>query len=108
MIKNNKLKTLISSLIILLPTLFGVILWDKLPNEMVSHIGLSGETDAMSPKALCVFGIPLVLLALHLFSLWITGKDPNNKNQNKKAMGIVFWILPAASLFVSCVLFCSS
>lgn len=105
MIKNNKLKTLISSLIILLPTLFGVILWDKLPDEMVSHIGLGGEADAMSPKALCVFGMPLILLAFHLFALWITVKDPNNKKQNKKAMGIVFWILPAASLFVSSVFY---
>ena len=101
MIKNNKTKTLISSLIILLPTLYGVIIWNKLPDEMVSHIGLGGEADAMSPKAFCVFGLPLILLALHLFSLWITDKDPNNKNQNKKAMGIVFWIFPAVSLFVN-------
>ncbi len=101
MIKNNKIKTLISSLIILLPTLFGVIIWDKLPDEMVSHIGLGGEADAMSPKAFCVFGLPLMLLAFHLFSLWITDKDPKNKKQNKKAMGIVFWILPAVSLFVN-------
>lgn len=105
MIKNNKLKTLISSLIILLPTLFGVILWDKLPDEMVSHIGLSGEADAMSPKALCVFGMPLMLLAFHLFALWITGKDPKNKKQTKKAIGMVFWILPAISLYISLIIY---
>lgn len=101
MIKNNKLKTLISSLIIFLPTLYGLTIWDKLPDEMVSHMGLSGEADALSPKALCVFGLPLVLLVLHLLSLWLSGKDPSNKNQNQKAMGVVFWVLPASSLFVS-------
>ena len=101
MIKNNKLKTLISSLIIILPALYGLIIWDKLPDEMVSHIGLNGEADALSPKALCVFGIPLVFLVMHLFGLWISGKDPGNKNQNKKAMGVVFWILPASSMFVN-------
>ena len=101
MIKNNKLKTLISSLIILLPTLYGLIIWNKLPDEMVSHIGLDGTADALSPKALCVFGLPLILVALHLFALWISGKDPGNKNQNKKAMEPVFWILPAVSLFVN-------
>lgn len=101
MIKNNKLKTLISSLIILLPTLYGLIIWNKLPDEMVSHIGLDGTADALSPKALCVFGLPLILVALHLFALWISTKDPGNKNQNKKAMEPVFWILPAVSLFVN-------
>ncbi len=101
MIKNNKLKALISSLIILLPTLCGLIIWNKLPDEMVSHIGIDGTADALSPKAFVVFGLPLILVALHLFALWISGKDPGNKNQNKKAMEPVFWILPAVSLFVN-------
>lgn len=108
MIKNNKLKTIISSVIILLPSLFGLIFWDKLPDDMVSHLGLSGEADAMSPKAFCVFGIPLILLALHLFSLWITGKDPGNTKQSKKAIGIVFWILPMASIFVNTLMYAVS
>ncbi|MBQ7295235.1 MAG: SdpI family protein [Clostridia bacterium] len=101
MIKNNKTKTLISSLIILLPTLFGIIIWDKLPNDMVSHIGLDGTADALSPKAFCVFGMPVILLALHLFCLWITGKDPKNKKQTKKAIGMVYWIIPAISIYTS-------
>ncbi len=105
MIKNNKMKTLISSLIILLPTLFGLIIWDKLPAEMVSHIGLDGEADGFSKKAFCVFGLPLILLAFHLFCLWITGKDPKNKKQTKKAIGMVFWILPATSLYVSLIFY---
>lgn len=101
MIKNNKNKTLISSLIILSPVLFGLTMWKKLPDEMVSHMGLDGTADALSPKVFCVFGLPLILVALHLFALWISGKDPSNKNQNKKAMEVVFWILPATSLFVN-------
>ncbi len=105
MIKNNKLKTVISSVIILLPALFGVIIWDKLPDEMVSHIGIDGTPDAMSSKAFAVFGLPLILLAVHLFCLWITGKDPGHKKQPKKAVGIVFWIMPVASIFVSSLMY---
>ncbi len=108
MIKNNKLKTLISSLLILSPTLFGLIIWHKLPYEMVSHIGLDGAPDAISKKTFCVFGLPIILLALHLFCLWITGKDPKNQKQTDKAKGIVFWILPAASIFVHSLMYATA
>lgn len=101
MIKNNKLKTLISSVIILLPTIFGLIVWDKLPNEIVTHIGIGGNPDAVGNKAMLVFGLPALLLAIHLLCLWLTDKDPSHKKQPKKAIGLVFWIMPAASLFVN-------
>ena len=48
--------------------LIGVAFWDKLPDEMVSHIGVSGSPDAMSSKTTMVFGLPLVMLAVHLLS----------------------------------------
>ncbi len=105
MIKNNKFKTVISSIIILLPTLFGVIMWGEIPNEVVTHIGVSGTPDAMGNKALLVFGLPLLLLGIHLLCLWLSGKDPGLKKQPEKAMGIVFWIMPAASIFVSALMY---
>ncbi len=101
MIKNNKLKTLISSLLILSPTLFGLLFWDKLPDEMVSHIGINGNPDAVGSKAFMVLGLPLILLAVHLFCLWISDKDPSHKKQPKKAIGIIFWMMPMASVCVN-------
>ncbi len=105
MIKNNKFKTVISSVIILLPALFGVIIWDKIPDEVVTHIGVGGNPDAVGNKALLVFGLPLLLLGIHLLCLWLSGKDPAHKKQPKKAMEIVFWIMPAASIFVSALMY---
>ena len=108
MIKNNKRKTLISSVVILLPMLFGLIMWNKIPDEVVSHIGISGNPDSISNKGFLVFGVPLLLLAVHLFCLCISGKDPGHKKQPKKAMGIVFWIMPAASLFVNALMYAAT
>ncbi|MBO7171229.1 MAG: DUF1648 domain-containing protein, partial [Clostridia bacterium] len=45
MIKQNKWKILISSIVILLPMLFGLIMWDRLPEQMAIHWGLAGEAD---------------------------------------------------------------
>lgn len=108
MIKNNKLKTVISSVITLLPMAFGVIIWDKLPSEMVSHIGISGAPDAMSSKGFMVFGIPLVMLAVHLLCLFLSDKDPGHKKQPRKAIGIVFWIIPVASIFVNSLMYAAT
>ena len=105
MIKNNKFKTIISSLVTLLPIIFGVIVWDKLPDEMVSHIGISGTPDAVSSKGFMVFGMPLIMVAVHLLCLWISDKDPGHRKQPKKAVGIVFWIMPVASICVSALMY---
>lgn len=108
MIKNNKFKTIVSSVIILLPAFFGVAIWDKIPNEVITHIGVSGNADSIGNKALLVFGLPAVLLIMHLLCLWLSGKDPAHKKQPKKAIGIVFWIMPAASFFVSVLMYAAT
>lgn len=108
MIKNNKLKTVVSSVITLLPMLFGVIMWDKIPDEIVSHIGISGTPDAMSSKGFMVFGMPLVMLAVHLLCLFLSDKDPGHKKQPRKAIGIVFWIIPVASIFVNSLMYAAT
>lgn len=101
MIKNNKIKAVISSILTLLPALFGIILWDKLPDTMFIHWGMDGNADGTSNKAFCVFGLPIIILILHWVCLIATSFDKNQKNQNKKALGMFFWIVPFISLFVN-------
>lgn len=101
MIKNNKIKAVISSLLTLLPALFGIILWDKLPDTMFIHWGMDGNADGTSNKAFCVFGLPIIILILHWVCLIAMSLDKKQKNQNKKALGMVFWIVPFISLFIN-------
>lgn len=101
MIRNNKGKTVISSILILLPILVGLLLWDVLPNNMVTHWGADGNPDGIQAKAFAVFLTPCIFLAIHLLCLGITGLDRKQKDQNKKALNLVFWILPVISCFAS-------
>ncbi len=101
MIKENKFKVIISTIIVLLPCLIGLILWDKLPNDMAIHWDTSGTADGFSSKAFVVFGMPLIFLGLQILSLIGINFDKNSKGHNKKALTVVFWIIPLISLFVN-------
>lgn len=100
MLKENKWKILITTLIILLPILVGCILWDRLPDTIATHFGVDNEPNGWNSKAFAVFGLPGVMAALHLFCLIATSVDPKQKNIGRKALGIVFWIIPATSLIM--------
>ena len=63
--REHKLMLVITSCVILLQTVVGVILWDRLPEQIATHFGLNGQPDGYSSRAFTVFGMPLVLLALH-------------------------------------------
>ena len=105
MIKKNKWKLLVSSLVILLPMAVGLILWDSLPTQMAFHWGLNGEADNWSNSIFPVVGLPLILLVLHWVAVLVTLLDPRNKSQTKKAIGLIFWIVPLISLLLGTFLY---
>lgn len=101
MIKKNIKMLIVTSIIILLPVAAGLILWEKLPEQIPVHFNAQGIADGWSGKGFGVFGMPLFLLAIHWLCTVITGLDPKKKNITQKNMGLVLWICPAISLFVS-------
>ncbi len=105
MIKNNKLKIVISSVIILLPIFAGLILWNKLPDTMAVHWGADNTANGFASKAFAVFFIPVFLLILHLLCLFVTSFDKKQQNQNKKALNMIFWIIPVISLFTNGIIY---
>ena len=108
MVKKNKGKLILSSVVILLPLLFGLILWDRLPDRLATHWNIKGEVDGWSSKAVAVFLMPLIMLALQWACVFLSAKDSSNKGQNKTVLGLVFWICPALSLFVNGVTYATA
>lgn len=100
--KNKKL-LLITSLIILLPCLVGVYLWELLPDNMPTHFGASGIPDGWSSKGFTVFGMPLILLAVQLGIYFGMKLDKQNQTGgNRKVLDIIFcFFMPAVSLLNS-------
>lgn len=105
MIKEHKKTLIITSLIILLPVLAGLLLWDRLPDVVPTHWGFSGEADGWGSKAFAVFVPPVFMLVTHWLCVCVTASDPRNKKRNKKVKNLVFWTIPFVSLFSSAMLY---
>lgn len=105
MLRKYKKEGILSSLLILLPILLGLLLWNRLPDSMPTHWGIDGKADNWGGKAFTVFGFPLILLAVHWLCLFITSLDPKNRNRNQKSIRLVFWIFPVISFYISAMMY---
>ena len=98
MIRKHWKMLALTSVIILLPALAGVILWNRLPDRMPTHWNVSGEIDSWSSKPFAVFGLPLILLAAQWLCLLGTAADPKKENHSDKVLQLVIWIIPVLSV----------
>ncbi len=100
MIKKHKGQVIISSIVILLPILIGLFIWNFLPDQIVTHWNFNGEPDGWSGKGFTVFVLPMILFALHWICVIFSSFDPKNREQNKKVSSMVLWIMPVISLLM--------
>ncbi len=105
MIRKNIILLVVTSIVILLPILAGLILWDTLPEQVATHFGTDGEPDGWSGRVFTVFGMPLILLAVHWLCILVTAADPRQNSVAGKIIHIILWLIPAMSLLMSAVVY---
>lgn len=103
MIKKYWKTLLITSLIILLPMVAGIIFWDRLPAQIPIHWNFAGEVDNYASKAVAVFALPLLMLAIQWVCTIATGADPKKKNHSEKMLQMMLWIIPLLSTVLNAV-----
>ena len=108
MIKKNLPKLIITSLIILIPIVIGLILWDKLPDQVPMHWNAQGEVDGYGTKFQAVFLMPLILVAFQWVCVLGTSLDPKKQNINDKIFTLVLWIIPVISLLCNSMVFATA
>lgn len=99
--KHTKLNIILSCIVLLSPMIFGMIVWNKLPESMPIHWGVNGEADRWSSKPFAVFVLPLLILAIHGICIFASQKDFRDKKQSPKVMGLVLWICPLLSVMAN-------
>lgn len=97
MLKRKKLLFL-TTLIMLLPMVAGLLLWNRLPAEIPTHWNAQGVVDGWSSKAFAVFGLPGIVLAIHWLCVLGTLADPKEKNHARQLQTLVLWICPVLSV----------
>ena len=96
---------IITSLVTLLPILFGVAVWNQLPDVIATHFGINGNPDRFSSKAFAVFGMPLLMVALQIFGCIVTDVKAHKHGAKVKFERFVKWIIPCVSVVVQMSIF---
>lgn len=101
MFKQNKRHAIAASVIILLPALFGAIVWQKLPARMPIHWGPDGQIDGYASPLWAVVGMPLLLLGMQWLCILLTSLDRRRTEQSPKVLRTVLWIIPVISIVMN-------
>ena len=108
MIKKNWKVLILTTIVMLLPVLAGLILWNQLPEKMPTHWNAAGEVDGWSSKAFAIFGLPLIMVAAQWLCMLGTAADPKRKNHPEKVLHLVLWIIPVLSVVLHAVTYATA
>ena len=97
MIKENKIKVIISYVVALLPMIVGICFWDK--------IGSGNDTALRSAKVMATFVIPSFMVLLNTLLLICESYQFKKRRQNKKIIAMMLLITPVISLYASLVFY---
>ena len=98
--KKTNSTLIITTLVCLLPVILALALYDKLPAQIAVHFDQTGAPDNYLPKALAVFGLPVFLAALNLFTHFMLDHDPRRENASATMKLVAKWSVPLISVIV--------
>ena len=108
MIKKNLKILIITSIIILLPMVAGLVLWNRLPEQVPFHWNAVGEIDGWASRPVAVFVPSSMMLALQWLCMLVTSADPKKQNHPQKVVHLVLWLIPLLTVFISALMYATA
>lgn len=96
----DKKRIVLTTLICLLPIIYGLIVWNNLPELVPTHWGADGEINGYSSKAFAVFGFPAFLAFINVIVNVTILADPKKANHSDKMKAFVAWFIAILSLIL--------
>ena len=99
---STRTTTIIVLILIIAATLAGLLLWNRLPDQMASHWNVNDQVDGYMPKTWGVFMVPLITLGMLLLFLVIPSIDPLKANiaQFREAFNLFIVLMVAFMLYI--------
>lgn len=102
-----KLKSLIiSCAVCLLPIVFGMILWNRLPDMMAVHFNVYNETDGFASKGFVVFGLPIIMAVLQMICCFINDLNASRHGERRKFEAVTKSIVPVLTVALQSMTLC--
>lgn len=99
---STRTTTIVVLLMIVGATLAGLLLWNRLPDQMGSHWNVNDQVDGYMPKFWGVFLLPLMTLGMFLLFLAVPAIDPLKANiaQFREAFNLFIVLMVAFMVYV--------
>lgn len=95
--------TIITTIICLIPLLAGIILYNKLPDQIAIHWGANGEANGWAGKFVGIIVLPGILVLVNLIFPLLLKTDSKYSNISGKTKKLIQWIIPVIAIFASSV-----
>ena len=99
---SNRTTTIFVLLMIVAATVAGLLLWNRLPEQMASHWNLNDQVDGYMPRVWGVFMVPLIAAGMFLLFLVIPSIDPLKANiaQFRGAFNLFIILMVAFMVYI--------
>lgn len=97
--KKNRNKLIITVLVCLLPMLLGIVLYNKLPEQMPIHFTIGDTPDNYANKSFALFGIPLIMAIVQAMCMFSTRNKLKNK-EKPRIIKIMEWFIPIVTVLI--------
>ena len=99
---STRTTTVVVLLMIIAATFAGLLLWNRLPEQIASHWNINDQVDGYMPKFWGVFLLPLITLGLLGLFLAVPALDPLKANiaQFREAFNLFIVLMVAFMLYI--------
>src|SRR5690349_5298436 len=76
----NRRKEALIWLVLLIPFIYALIIWNKTPEQVPTHFNINGEPDDYSSKAFALLLLPIMNVGIYFLLYFSPRIDPRKKN----------------------------
>lgn len=99
--KTEKIELLLTTLVCLIPIAVGLILYNRLPDQIATHWDAQGNVNGWSSKFTGIVLLPAILAGVNLLFPLLLRIDPKYTNMDGKLKAVSHWIIPLITLLCS-------